>query len=427
MNIPSSSWTTPINFGTNGEKFILDGVGGYASQLNYGGVGPAITCNVGAPNVNGGAYGTAYGIYNIFFFGPGNSGTSTAFVAGGSNGCAGALVQGNTFKNWGIAIQEASNTWNFEVSNNTLVSNGQDFNTIPSNNSGENVRVLYNLFIDCISNGVYQPTNCINFVTSSVSNAVVNGNSFDTAWMHIAPTNIQVAITQNHFENEAVSTGAASSSYLVIDTSTLTSVFSSGNIYMNDSSSTNASPTSFITNNSNLYSSGDVLDSNAGITTVRFVLNGSQSNNQECGLQNINGAVTNIFGQDNTGLNATSTQGSTCVTKNQNGFSFGIVQTGNVISYNGFGGVYETQTIPAGGNNTGAFTSLGNTLTPTVTLLVRNSNTSTLEVGDSANSKTGCLEIGSASGTFHMIYVFFDTNATLFATTTRPTNCDVPN
>lgn len=61
------------------------------------------------------------------------------------------------------------------------------------------------------------------------------------------------------------------------------------------------------------------------------------------------------------------------------------------------------------------------TSVPSSTFQVVATNSSTATIGTA--SQTGCLELGSASGTATLVYVYFDSNATIYATTTKPNFC----
>jgi hypothetical protein len=67
-----------------------------------------------------------------------------------------------------------------------------------------------------------------------------------------------------------------------------------------------------------------------------------------------------------------------------------------------------------GGNNQSA--------SATLQLYDFTNNSSTLLIGASS-TKQGCLEMGAASGTARLVYVWFDSNAAIFATTTKPAFC----
>ncbi len=75
----------------------------------------------------------------------------------------------------------------------------------------------------------------------------------------------------------------------------------------------------------------------------------------------------------------------------------------------------------------GIITTTGNvgigTVAPSSTLHISNVS-STVEIGASSTTGYGCLKMHAASGTVGAaIYVYFDSNAVIFATTTKPAFC----
>lgn len=52
----------------------------------------------------------------------------------------------------------------------------------------------------------------------------------------------------------------------------------------------------------------------------------------------------------------------------------------------------------------------------------RTNNSSTVIIGASS-TKQGCLEMGAASGTARLVYIWFDSNAAIYSTTTKPSFC----
>jgi hypothetical protein len=116
-----------------------------------------------------------------------------------------------------------------------------------------------------------------------------------------------------------------------------------------------------------------------------------------------------------------------------------IVSSGHVLGFNSASGPSDSQqnvglsefapgVIAVGNGSSTDFsgTLLANkiglgTSAPASSLQVLTTSSS-ITIGDA--SSTGCLELGSASGTpSKLIYVYFDTNAVMYATTTKPNFC----
>jgi hypothetical protein len=143
-----------------------------------------------------------------------------------------------------------------------------------------------------------------------------------------------------------------------------------------------------------------------------------ESSSSSVGLENSGSALPQQGGQE---LGTTPDSGLFFHNVSNGAGSNGIfiVESGNapiVFGAGGYAAADERMRI----TNTGKV-GIG-TSAPSSTLHVLASTSSTVEVGNS--SHTGCLELGSASGTpTSVVYVYFDTKAVMYSTTTKPAFC----
>jgi hypothetical protein len=119
------------------------------------------------------------------------------------------------------------------------------------------------------------------------------------------------------------------------------------------------------------------------------------------------GTTTNAYGVYIT--NPTISSGGTLV--NNYGLYLANQTDGTTLNYS----IYS-----AGGTNYLAGDTGIGTAFPSSTLHIQTTS-STIQIGNSGNS--GCIKLGSASGTAAIVYVWFDSNAAMYSSTTKPVFC----
>lgn len=170
MNVPSSSYTTGINFNTLKGQCSLNGIGGNGTVLNWGGPTstPAITLQSTAINTHvrgGGVFGIRLinqatgGVISTSTY-PGNIG----IMAGGSpGGAAYQFVMFNTINNFAYGEQVASNTYHFRTDYNVFNGNAIQ---IQVNSPVSNATEMLGYFGNDISDPAnHNPSDCINLLS----------------------------------------------------------------------------------------------------------------------------------------------------------------------------------------------------------------------------------------------------------------------
>lgn len=287
------TWGSQNNFNTNDERFTINCVAGGGSKFVYTGTSTAITVNTGDDHYWGS------GINNCTFIGPSDAGTTTLVLWGGTHGAEGFSMTGNTVRNFGTPFIVASNTWQEKIENNIFTNNNNEGVFNAASNSGEEPTVSGNVFTEPFSTS----TNCTFFGQNSLAGASITGNSWDDCWPYFGPGAAGANLSGNHFENvnyTAYNAGNPSAPFLVIATSSFTTVTGVGNFFINDeTSSTINVPSAFVSNGGQYTSVGDTENS-FGTTTPKFVsdVGGGFGSSVIINNHNVSSSVTNVINTD---------------------------------------------------------------------------------------------------------------------------------
>jgi hypothetical protein len=353
------TWSTGINFNTNGERASIIGVGGGASKLSYTGTGKAITYNSGS-GTSGAGHVTGYGVSGLELIGPNPVGTTTAIFAGGSQGAEGLLVHDNDIHGWGTGIEGGANTWEFRVEHNMIYNNATSVIYDVGSNSGEQDGLSYNdIFDPPIAAG---PVKCVYWNTNSWTGGTSVGNSFDDCQRAVEGGN-SITSLGDYQENPGYASYGAYD-FLWLNNSANTNFIQIGGGFQNDATSSPNVPAQFVNFDAHVTMMGVFAEISGSATSVaRFANDSIGSGNAVitiCNFTNLNGAVTNLINGNavpsvNTGV------GTGCLTSNQGSWQTGwMMSNGNIYSVSNGGGTAMTlsanKTLNVGSGSTGTTT-----------------------------------------------------------------------
>jgi hypothetical protein len=446
----NATFATGINFGNTGEMATLEGQGN-GTQLTYTGTGAAITVN----DINANAVGPNYhniALEDFTLTGTSNGTTSptTGILVGGTNGGAFQTIDDVTVRYFGIDLNTATNTWNFTLENSTLEIGGYDIYINPPDNSGEAMNFLDDSIVD---GGNSSAANCFYVGQLGVTTMNIQGGSMDDCQLYIGAYSVNVTESGVNHENPGYSIYGK---YDDVVMASGTAFSSFGSSYFDDSTSSVSSPNEFITDNGYLTLSGDIISSRNGAPPVANVVNllNDAQTISATGVANVGGNsftslisasasqnspnVAAVFDNGNVGI-GTATPSAKLDVNGNIALPYGSAlmvdnayPNPNILntSYNS----YDTLSLYTPGNvATDAIAKMtlwGNgdigigTTTPATDLQVTDANgSSTIRIGQA--SQRSCLEMTAASGTIGtLIYIFYDSNAVQYATTTKPSFCE---
>lgn len=281
------SFSTPIVFGTNGQRISLWGQGGEATELRYTGTGNAITINTGiqsgSPFIS---HASGYGLFYFKLTGNKTSDlTQIGVYAGGTNGAAGCILESIDIFGFGIGLETGANTYNFSCYNCVIRNNKQNVYINSASNSGEGMH-FNNCFIVDVANNT--PTNGFQVADFGCASLIITGGSIDDCQLALG---LQIGCTMNgvHMENPSSSWG--SYTYITVADSSYSTLSMNGCILMNDQSGV-AKPTNFISSNgADVVLNGVTFFSNSGGTITNACVGGRFT---WLGLNNCSSCITNI-------------------------------------------------------------------------------------------------------------------------------------
>lgn len=409
MSVASTSWTTAINFNHLNEYPFLSCAPAGGTTLQWGGTGTttAITYNAG-DNLREG-----YGFDGCRFAGVNTVNASTTGLSiGGSQGAAGFVATNFQISNFGTNVEIGSNTFVASFKNG-MIGNATTSDVLydASSNAGENIQFDHVDFYGG-NNGSGGVLNCVNLSTGFSSFMFINP-SFDECQLATqgAGTGV-VTIVSPHIEDSAVSTGGSSYQFINNSSTGGVAVNISGGLVIRDA--TSGVPGQMFLNSGYMNLSNMIFSLNTNATsTQRLVSNQTPIGSLTTfGLVNLGGFVNinNNIAQGNPFLTVQYTN-QQVFAMNYSSSSSGIVN----FNWNGIG---------AGSVASSGWVFAGTSASGVATVQVRAASgvSSTLMVGDSTH--TSCLELGTASGTARINYVYTDSNNALLVTSTKPVFCD---
>lgn len=370
--IPQENVTFSSPIVMNGRCMYV-GVGGGGTVWNWAGATGTILATMQFTptpwNRTGG------GFKGISFYNLGLAVTSTnpsiaILMSGGTTstlGGAHSFIQENYFFGWGSTIVAASGTYNTQIENNTFERNAQSFHALTASNSGESHVLAYNWFADSSSDDL----NCVQFDSSAIEIAFLNGNTYDNCQFHTGDNN-QIFI--NGFESEN-GDGKGGYDEILQDSGVAGNLVIVGAQFHNNGTSTSTTWSSLFNMNGNYSITGVTVSkqSTASSTPLLIKNNGSVTDNgQICGpVVNQNGNSYASFGSFPWSNLPTGTINlMPCVSMYHNSYPFGWTQSSvNTYTLYADGGVAETIAIPPGGSNANGYGhNFGGNATPTSTI-----------------------------------------------------------
>jgi hypothetical protein len=293
--VPSGSYTfsTPINFGTQGKPAILQcasAVGG--TTLTYNGSAATSTIINDFNTSNEITYGS--GIRNCAFAMTASS-TSGGIFLGGTNGAAGTVLDSVSVTGFGYGLVTGANTYEINVNNSTFDYNYTNLLAQPANNSGERMNFTNDGFLDS-RNTHY--AYCIYISTSAYASATFNSPAIDDCSVVLNDGNYDVSFVGGHAENPNYTVGGQYN-FFNLATSTnngYSQVAINDMAFVNDGTLTSNSPYNFILSGMHTSMSGDTFDS--GTVTVPAaiqMLNTGQQSLEASGIENIGSAGYTTF------------------------------------------------------------------------------------------------------------------------------------
>jgi hypothetical protein len=419
LRLASASWRTAINFNNNGERASIRGVPGGGSEINWGGSGVGITVNNGNGAVGvSHMFGSTIDGMLIDCGATSTSATTTAIKVGGNQGAEGFVLQNNNIRHCGVGLETSSNTWQFKALLNNINGNVQNLVMDTASNSGETMVFAFNDFFDPI--GTSTTAAACAMINTNQASVFFNNNSFDDCGVTVAPGNLNINFTQNHFENPAASSTYGGYYYITIQTSTFTTVTASNNTFMNDSPTASTSPgagVAFINDGGNININGGAVDTNGSATTTASLVTNTIAPSSAvisvCSVTNVNGTGVNFFIN---GVQSVNYQYPGCLYSTLGSWTMGYtVGSNNLITW--YDGGVARQTLNANG-----MMMVGSGVTASTSLQVVDgvNNSSTVLIGSSGNN--GCLEMPDEGASKVIRWAYVSSTAWV-VTSTKPTFC----
>lgn len=394
LHVPSSSWLTAINFGTNGERASMQCVPGGGSEMDWGSTSSiAITENTGAGTEGGAPMGHLFGakIDGCLIVGVAttlNFTSSTGIKVGGLFGWEGGVISNNTIKNFGTGIEYSSNTWQMKTVYNSISQNMINIQQDQASNSGETMSFDHNDFFDPL--GTSTPNTATGCITINGNNASEfwTQNSFDDCGVIVGAGDLNMVFEDNHFENPAANTTYGAYYYVTVNSSTFSNVNFWNDTFMNDATNTAQSPgagVAFVNCGGFCYFQGGAADQNGAAATVTSLVTNAMSASQAvetvCNVTNINGSSVTDWINGNTPV---LYQTSGCLASSLGSWAIGnaINSANQDIFYDGGGAIGNFN--PTGWN-------IGSGTAATTTLFVTGS------VGGNANVQSGNVTLTATS------------------------------
>lgn len=293
------SFSTVINFNTNGKRAILTGTAGGGTELIYTGSGVAITENWGiqATGIN---HTSGCGVQNITLTGTGYLGTG--LYVGGTNGTDCSEDRNVNIQGFAIGWQLGANAYHYNNYNSAIRDNTQNMVLNAASNSGENINFYGLLMSDCANHGV---TDCIWFDNSATENTTFHGGQINDGEVHIKQAN-NVTFLGTDFENVGSKSGGwPAYTFITIDNNIATNVVCSGCVFFN-TATTGFSPTTFISNGGNLTLTGVIVRAFNVDTVDQFVTLTGSGRVTWTGFNKVNNAITNVTGTSLAPVNGTT-------------------------------------------------------------------------------------------------------------------------
>jgi hypothetical protein len=347
LNVPSSTWKTPIVFGNNGILVSFDCPGG--ARLHYGGTGAAVTFNSydSAGHERSQDYGCTYMGHDTFITaGQTNTATTTGIVFGGASGqnnglgSVGVDFHDNTINGFGLDEYHGAVNYMFTSEFNaysgwngggtvTVYGNsvpGAGVSIAASSNSGENMQWLNDTITDggnsTSSFGFYGHDNAF-------ADCKIIGGSIDDATTYFGIVN-GCDVSYVHFENSDPSQYPGYP-YIYAAPSSGSSLNLYGNTFDNDASTGAGQPPEFVEEAvGDFTATGNYFDrygSNSAITiAIDHSIGASIPHEIFCGNHNQNSAYTNLA---NNLPDSIAASNAGCWSESANSYAIGMLANGN--------------------------------------------------------------------------------------------------
>lgn len=294
INIPNGkySYSTPIVFGRDGERGLLQGSPAEGVELDYTGIGCAITINDGDQGV-GIDHTSGNGIRDIYFRGSNYSTTSpqVGVCVGGTQGTDGAVLQNVNIFHFGYGLQIMANAYHFKWENGTIRDNGQNVHINAASNSGESLDFVNAFIVDGANKDAID---CFWMDNSATASLFYSGGSLDDCQMHVLQAN-NVTIIGTHFENPGSKTnGWGAYTYIVLDNNPATNLSVTGSTFF-DTSANGFNPPNYISTGGNVTLTGVISRQFSGSTMTNFAAITGSGRITWTGLNDVSGtAFTNV-------------------------------------------------------------------------------------------------------------------------------------
>lgn len=305
------SFSTPIIFGTNGKRALLQGTPGGGTELTYTGTATSTRINSGqqAASID---HTSGCGIKNITLTANSRATSSSPIIGlevGGTNGSDCAVLENVNIQGFGYGLWTSSNTYHFHWLNGVIRNNGQNLHIVAANNSGEGFQFTNAFIVDGFATYGANAVDCIYIDNSANESFNYTGGSIDDCQVHILQAN-NVTITGTTFENPGAASWGAYT-YIVIDNNIATNLLINGATFFNVGAGV-TSPTTFISNGGTLTLNGVITRQFGGTTVTNFVTTTGSGRTTWSGFNNVsNTAVTNVVANSLVPLNGT--QGSSTI------------------------------------------------------------------------------------------------------------------
>jgi hypothetical protein len=299
ISVPPGVYTyaNPIQ-ATSSQALVLVCPAGAATIFNYTGTAtssPAIWIDTTS-------FGSSYDhlpgseVDNCVF--AGQSATTTPATAITGIKVGGPLVTPHvrlnnvTIRSFGIGLNLASNTYDFESTNIVETNDGETLLVNSASNSGEGIKFYNPWWADP---GNASSSNCLVLATSSVASFEVFGGSYDACGWTILAGNVNIALYGMHSEDTGSATYGPYFRISQTNDSVSTVLVSGGTFWLDATSNTS---TALINSGSNLTASGVTIDRSTGAQLSSFITNTNGSANANLSVCNTivaNTAVSKLF------------------------------------------------------------------------------------------------------------------------------------
>lgn len=424
LNVPSSTWKTPIVFGNYGVLVSFDCPGG--AQLHYGGTGVAVTFNSydSEGHERSEDYGCTYmGHDTAIHGGQTNTATTTGVVFGGPSGqnnglgAVGIDFHDNTINGFGVDEYHGAVNYMFTSDNNAYSGwngggtisvystniKGSGVYVAQASNSNENMAWLD----DTVTDGGNSTSSYGYYIHDNAGPKInITGGSIDDAQVYEGTVN-DLNISNVWFENPDFN-DYLGYAFIYATSSSNSALNVSYSQFFNGANSGPTNPPEFIEEavaNANFI--GNYFDEYNGQTVTTAIdhsIGASIPNEIFCGNHNQGSAYTNLANQLPSSIEQAN---AGCWSESANSYAIAMLASGN-----------NTNSFYSGSTVAGTFDHSGNW-----TIAANLSVANTVKIGAAASAQHGCLELFDTVNTSTEEYIYTANNV-VTATTSKPAWCN---